>query len=210
MSENKSQYVLVPAVGLEGLQANPQQLRLFQSLHKIASSASQLQSTVTESGTAPIKVVDSIGENKAKLIECAPEDLPASRAGHPSTRVLPVVYFQRAVIRYELAIPTRASAVRAAARASAGGITIVSSTDGKPVANAMVVAFSDFATRGNARNHRVELSPAAGIMALYERVRYIIAKFAQRSSSKEGTWQIQHLTMSASIPWWSCARCPAG
>jgi hypothetical protein len=42
----------------------------------------------------PVKVVDSIGENKAKLLECEPGDLAALRASHPSVRILPVVYFQ--------------------------------------------------------------------------------------------------------------------
>jgi hypothetical protein len=35
-------------------------------------------------------VIDSIGENKPKLIECLPEQLPVLRASYPAMRILPV------------------------------------------------------------------------------------------------------------------------
>jgi hypothetical protein len=93
----------------------------------------------THTGLLPVKVIDSIGENKAKLIECGPEDLPALRASHPSLRILPVVYYQRAVVRYHVEAETRAVGTRVAAKTAAAerssiSITIVASDTGKPVA----------------------------------------------------------------------------
>jgi subtilisin len=155
MASKKTQYILVPSVGLAASEANPKQLHFFQALHQSASSASKLHSTATEIGSVSIRVVDSIGEKKAKLVECAPADLPAFRASHPSVRVLPVVYYRRAVMRHDLGPALKVSAVRAkgkaAAKKAAITITITSSKDAKPVANAMVVAFTDFANRTGAQ-----------------------------------------------------------
>jgi len=155
MASKKTQYVLIPSGGLVVPEDNRQQIQFFQALQKTFSSATKVQSLSTQTGMLPIKVVDSIGESKAKLIECAPDDLPALRASHPSVRILPVVYFQRAVMRYEVGSRIGGAVARAkakvAAKPSATTISIVSSKDGKPVANAMVVAFTDFANRVGAQ-----------------------------------------------------------
>jgi hypothetical protein len=143
MASKKTQYVVIPAAGMVASEANPQQIQFFEALHQTASSANKVRSMSTHIGMLPIKVLDSIGEKKAKLIECVPEDLPALRASHPSVRILPVVYFRRAVMRYTIDNQFGVSAVRAkaktAAKPSTIAITITSSTDAKPVANALVV-----------------------------------------------------------------------
>jgi len=155
MASKKTQYVVLPSAGLVASEANPQQMLFFQTLQQTFSSPAKVHSLSTQIGMLPIKVVDSIGENKAKLIECSPDDLPALRASHPSVRIVPVVYFQPAVHRYRVHAPVaaRSSRAQAKARAKPGAITltIVSAKDGKPVPNAMVVAFTDFATRAGAQ-----------------------------------------------------------
>jgi subtilisin len=180
-SKKKTQYVLVPAVGLVTSEANPRQLQFFQSMHKSASSTNQVHTLDTQDGALSFKVIDSIGPSKAKLIECAPENLAALRGNHPSTRILPVVYYRRAVMRYAVGGQTGAQSARATLRAAkntrkAGAktsaksaaqagmisITITSSKDGKPVANAKVVAFTDFATRAGAQG----ITGARGQVAL--------------------------------------------
>jgi len=155
MASETTQYVIVPASGLVASEDNPQEMQFFQVLHETFSSPKKIHSMFTHTGMLPVKVVDSIGENKAMLIECAPKDLPALRAGHPSVRILPVVYFKPAVMRYEVSAKPGIAAVRARAKAAAKpgaiSITIISSKDDKPVAGAMVVAFTDFAARTGAQ-----------------------------------------------------------
>lgn len=155
MASKKTRYILVPSTGLTVPTTDAAQIQLFSSLHQTAGSSSQMQNLYTQQGTRPIKVIDSIGERKAKLIECDPEDLAAFRASHSSVRILPMVYFQRAVMRHQVrgqAAAVKASGARpAAAKAAAKGgsitLNVVSSKDGKPVANALVVAFTDFAAK---------------------------------------------------------------
>jgi subtilisin len=174
MAAKKAQYIIVPAAGLIASDSNPKQVKFFESLHasSIASSTGQqaLHTLATHSGDLGVRVLDSIGERKAKLIECAPADLPALRGAHPSIRVLPVVYFQRAVIRHQIGGKISSGVFRAsatiAAKQAALTVTVVSSKDGAPVANAMVVAFTDFATLAGAQGKtdakgRVSLSLGA-------------------------------------------------
>jgi subtilisin len=155
MPSKKTQYVVIPSSGLIVPEDNPSQIQFFQAMQQTFSSPSKIHSMSTHEGMLPIKVVDSIGENKAKLIECTPDDLPALRASHPSVRILPVVYFQRAVMRYEIGprvgVTVAGAKLKAAATPSAITITVVSLNDKKPVANAMVVAFTDFTSRTGAQ-----------------------------------------------------------
>jgi subtilisin len=154
MAEQKTQYVLVPAAGLTASEANPKQMQFFQALHATSLAANKVHSVSTAIGALPVKVLDSIGETKPKLIEAAPEDLAALRASHPSVRILPVVYFQRAVMRYEIGPPIGLAGAKAKKVAKVAGgisITITSSKGGAPVAGAMVVAFTNFAQRAGAQ-----------------------------------------------------------
>lgn len=102
MPSKKTQYIVVPASGLIAAEDNPQQIQFFQSLQQTFASPKKVHRMSTHTGLLPVKVIDSIGENKAKLIECGPEDLPALRASHPSVRILPVVYYQRADTRQKI------------------------------------------------------------------------------------------------------------
>lgn len=154
MAAKTTQYVIVPAAGLVASSINPKQLAFFQSLHQTALSANPVHDLATHSGEIRFRVLDSIGENKAKLVECASEDLPALRGAHPSLRILPMVYFERAVVRHQLGNQSsgvfRANSTTAANQ-TAMTVTVISSTDNKPVANAMVVAFTDFTTKAGAQ-----------------------------------------------------------
>src|SRR5204863_5042963 len=135
MATKKTQYVLVPAAGLTASSQNPKQMQFFQTLHATSLAAEKIHSVSTESGALPVKVLDSIGETKPKLIEAAPEDLAALRASHPSVRILPVVYFQPAVMRYEIGpqIGLTAAKAKKVAKAARGiSITITSTKGGSP------------------------------------------------------------------------------
>src|SRR4051812_29670722 len=95
---NKAQFVLLPSVGMAVPEADAHQAKLFRSLHKSSASSSRLHSSSAATRSVAVTVVDSIGETKAKLIEVALDDLPAFRSAHPSARLLPLVYYQRAVL----------------------------------------------------------------------------------------------------------------
>src|SRR5258706_2000650 len=184
-ASKKVRYVLLPSEGMAVASANTHQMQLFQSLHTAGASTSGAHTLRTETGTMSVTVIDSIGENKAKLIEVAPEDLPAFRGAHPAVRVMPLVYYQRAVVRHQaLAAPApRAgakkkaagkkkagrAATRLAATASVAAgsmaIKVTSAKDKKPVAGAFVVAFTDFAGRIGAQgttNAQGQVSLALG------------------------------------------------
>jgi subtilisin len=79
---------------------------------------------------------------------------------------MPLVYYQRAVVRYKVLATPKAASSRAGVKKAAGTtrraakavvaagaitLTVTSAKDGKPVANAMVVAFTDFASRVGAQ-----------------------------------------------------------
>ncbi len=169
MAKNKLRYVLLPSDGMTVPESNGQQREFFQVLHSVSTSDSKMHSLPTATGTMmPITVIDSIGEQKAKLIEVSPEDLPAFRGRHPSARIMPLVYYRPALSRYEVAARPAAARSRAAGNKVAGKgvkklaatqaavagsikLTVNSAKDGKAVAEAMVVAFTDFAKRVGAQ-----------------------------------------------------------
>ena len=83
MAQKKKQYVLVPAAGLTASEANPKQMQFFQTLHATSLAVNKVHSVSSELGALPVKVLDSIGETKPKLIEAAPEDLAALQSEPP-------------------------------------------------------------------------------------------------------------------------------
>lgn len=141
----KIRYVLLPSEGMTVPASNPKQTEFFRTLHQQAGKVHTL-STMAVGSTMEITVLDSIAEHKAKLIEVAPEDLAAFRGAHPSARLEAVVYYQPALIRYEVA-----EAAASVAAATTTTVTVTSSSDGKPVANAIVVAFTNFAAKSGAQ-----------------------------------------------------------
>lgn len=151
-TKTMTQYVMLPTEGMVVSEANPHQLLFFQAMHRTAASKSQLHDVATSEGALPVKVVDSIGESKAKLIEVSPDNLAALRAAHPSVRIVPVVYYQPAVHRYTVAGARSVSAkVALSAKSTVMTVTVISVAGGKPVVGATVVAFTDFANRVGAQ-----------------------------------------------------------
>ena len=168
MAKGKVRYVLLPSDGMAVSEQNPQQKAFFQVLHAVSTSeTTRTHSLSVANGTTPITVVDSIGEQKAKLIEMDPDDLAAFRGQHPSARVAPLVYYRPALMRHEVmttikALRSRVSAKKAKAKSTrlavkasvaTGSIslTVTSAKDGKGVAGATVVAFTDFAEKAGAQ-----------------------------------------------------------
>ena len=100
MASKKVQYVVVPADWPRRIRKQSgSRFNSFNPWNKPSRLPARFAAMSTHAGVLPVKVLDSIGEKKAKLIECSPDDLPALRASHPSVRILPVVYFRAR--RYE-------------------------------------------------------------------------------------------------------------
>ncbi len=172
-NSKKTRYVLLPSDGVVVPEGDAHQTTLFQALHRSAGTFGKLHSLPTRAGPIPITVVDSIGPGKAKLLEMAVEDLPNFRSVHPSVRLMPLVYFRRAVVLHRVRsapggagshpapaqapVAARGRGARAQADATANGaggaitLTVVSARDGSPVGGASVVAFTDFAAGAGAQ-----------------------------------------------------------
>lgn len=124
------QFVLLPGRGMEAA-----------DLH-----TESLVAALPEAAKPEIRVLDEIRPNGAKLVELAPQAVATLRAHRPGLRLVPIVYYRPAVLpRAEAAAPAK-KAVGAAL-----SLRVISSADGKPVAGAMVVAFTDFEGRVGAQ-----------------------------------------------------------
>lgn len=159
-------FILLPPLGIvsDTLSATPKPVSNFlYTLGGARSSAARPKSFSAVKIKTKMKLLDSIAENGAKLVEMSVEDVADLQAEQPGVRIVPeVFYYPARVLRKPLSLPRAA-----AARAGAGTITIqvVSQADGKPVAGAMVSAFTDFATKagaGGVTNARGQVALALG------------------------------------------------
>jgi subtilisin len=163
-SSNLQQFVLLPPRGMttrsEG--SNPELASFLVSL----SSAAGARTSISRGGRGrqvSLRVLDSIHEDGAKLVEMSPLAIADLRAEQPGMRIVPVVFYEPArAPRPKL--ESRVKASRAGANVKIT-LKIVSRIDGKPVAGADVVAFTDFANGEGAdgvTNSRGEVKLALG------------------------------------------------
>lgn len=90
-----------------------------------------------------MKVLDSIRDGGAKLVELAPDSVSALQAEQPGIRIVPVVYYYPA----RAPRPTPGASPKATGASLKIALSVLSKIDGKPIAGAKVVAFTDFANR---------------------------------------------------------------
>ena len=157
------QYVLLPPHGLRGAASETPHSAgaFFLSLAVTEPSSSRVELGDGRS----IRVIDSIHEDGAKLVEMTPEMASDLRARAPGLRIVPVVYYYPAIAP-KMKVASRPKPVRtrkrqtptsgpvkrpkvrkaavAALFAPAISITIASQADSSPVSGALVVAFTDF------------------------------------------------------------------
>jgi subtilisin len=102
-------------------------------------------------GGAPLKmkVIDSIHDEGAKLVELTAEEAQKLRAVQPGLQIVPVRYFQPAVHFQQIESKVAAAAGKTSATQKVV-VSVVSGADGAPVAGATVVAFTNFAQRAGA------------------------------------------------------------
>jgi subtilisin len=156
----KRRYILLPAQGVRvhgGVRATRISLPLESFLARMARSRRLAMRVRAKRGgkvgakrrarrSVPVRVLDSVRKDGAKLVEMAPEDVLAVRTAQPGLRVVPEIFYKPAVAPRPM--PKRAGVTTRAARAtSIVTVSVTSRADGKAVAGARVVAFTDFEAR---------------------------------------------------------------
>ncbi len=144
------QYVLLPQQGLRAFStpSNPSLGRFLVDLsHTVSVAESPTSYSLGEPGVE-MRVLDSVHEDGAKLVEMSPQSASALRATQPGLRLVPVVYYYPAVAPR----PMPASGPKLLAATAGVKITlkIVSQKDSRPIAGATVVAFTDFVHKAGA------------------------------------------------------------
>lgn len=143
----EQQYILLPTRGMKAPMAVAAAAAAGPAIASVHSFLTKLLPTpraVPISPKASFRVLDSIHENGAKLVQMAPESVSALRAAQPGLRLVPIVYYRPAVIRYHI----ESRATLKSGRVSAGlRLKIVAGKTANPVAHATVVAFTDFEQR---------------------------------------------------------------
>ena len=173
------QFVVLPT---RGLRATPQTssaslVPFLTALTNVrtAKSAKTFASDLGLEMKPNFKVLDSIREDGAKLVEMTADTAKDLHAAEPGLRIVPVVWYRPAVVRHEIETKVRAAQATAAAKTE---VTVTSDTDGKPVRGATVVAFTDFENRRGAQgvtNAQGVVRLALGGAATVERI-YVYPK----------------------------------
>jgi subtilisin family serine protease len=145
---NLQNYILLPAsqmqvtnnvspitndflISLSGYTQSVQRIGL-KSLHK----------RFADSPNIKMKVIDSIHENGAKLVQMDKTHLAMLRSSVPGLRICPEIFYKTALApRYTVKSVKRAHAITADKKIK---VKVISSINGSPVENATVVAFTNF------------------------------------------------------------------
>jgi len=154
----KQRYILLPSQGVRlhggGVRAARISVPLESFLSSMARSGRVAMRVRTkrrgEDGArtrvpraVPVRVLDSVREDGAKLVEMAPEHMLALRTAQPGLRVVPEIFYRPAMAPRPM--PKRTvMATRAARTTTTVTVSVTSRADKKPVAGAQVVAFTDF------------------------------------------------------------------
>jgi subtilisin family serine protease len=140
------QFIILPPRGLTADvvgTTTPLAKSFLLSLASVRESPQPVAALASARIKTKMRVIDSIHEDGAKLVEMSPENASALRAEQPGVRVVPLRYYYPA----RAPRPTPVARPQKAAVAVAITIKVVSGADGKPIAGAEVSAFTDFANR---------------------------------------------------------------
>ncbi|CAN5160295.1 hypothetical protein BH18ACT4_BH18ACT4_03120 [soil metagenome] len=144
-AKDTSEYVLLPAHGLRAKEpSTPSEGREFLLGAKVASRA---QAFDGPRGRNSMRVIGSIAPDGAKLVELTPSAALALRAAQPGLRLVPVVYYTTADVRPRPGLPGPTRPRGSAAGKQTITVQVGSSLDQSPIADAYVVAYTDFSTQ---------------------------------------------------------------
>jgi subtilisin len=130
-----------------GPEANRAVGSVLHTMFSALATGSRGGATVEVAPSARVRVLDSIRENGAKLVEMTPEAVQELRAAEPGLRIVPETFFHPALFR-----PT----IESRPKTAAGGISTrivltVRASRGGPLRGVQVVAFTDFELREGAQ-----------------------------------------------------------
>jgi hypothetical protein len=135
-------FILLPATSLQtNAESNPNitDFLVELSAHTMNRAAIKLSTrSAARSKPVQVKVVDSIHENGAKLVEMKPEDMSNFRFSYPGLRIIPEKFYRRAFIRYEVEFKVKRSQVKTTLAIN------ITDAENKPLKGIYVVAFTDF------------------------------------------------------------------
>ena len=165
-NERITQYVILPPRGTRAATSRSTSADASRDfLRSLATTGA------SESVGISLRVVDSIREDGAKLVELKESDVQRLHASHPGVVVAPVMYYRPA--RAERPKPRLLASPLSHTVAAAGPITVQvdDSWSGAGVEGALVVAFTDFANRYGAdaatdQNGQANLPFSASSVAL--------------------------------------------
>jgi subtilisin len=92
-----------------------------------------------------VRVVDSVHDDGAKLVEMHPDRASELRAAHPGLRIVPMAYFHPAVAPRHSVTPDKKK--HKGKSGASIRIRVESSSGGGPIAGVSVVAFTDYAAK---------------------------------------------------------------
>jgi subtilisin len=142
-----TEYVLLPPQGLRARgTANADARSFLQDAEGTGAGTMSL-----DGRSVPMRVVDSVSPDGAKLVELSPDAALAVRALRPDLRLVPVVYYTPAMLEPEQVVSEMGMGRRSAAAATSITLEVVSKKGGTPIANAFVVAFVDYKKRTGAQ-----------------------------------------------------------
>ncbi len=153
-SGTKQRYILLPPQGVRVHGGGVRAARISAPLESFLSSLARPSRVAMRVRTTrgakratrravSVRVLDSVREDGAKLVEMAPEHMLALRTAQPGLRVVPEVFYRPATAPRPLPKRT-ATAARATRAATTVTVSVVSRADRKPVHGAQVIAFTDF------------------------------------------------------------------
>jgi subtilisin len=134
-------FIILPPLGVRLASAGVRLVhRALPLEHFMAAIARPRQVAKRDVEGATVKVLDSIHEDGAKLVEMRPEDVMKLRTAQPGVRVVPEVFFRPARAPRP---QVHAAAAASARRTMTVTLRVISRAGGKPVAGADVIAFTD-------------------------------------------------------------------
>jgi len=154
----RQRYILLPSQGVRvhgrGVRAARISVPLESFLSEMARSGRVAMRVRAKRGgkagrrratrSVPVRVLDSVREDGAKLVEMAPEHMLALRTAQPGLRVVPEMFYRPAMAPRPM--PKRSvMAARTARTTATVTVTVTARADRKPVAGAQVIAFTSFA-----------------------------------------------------------------
>jgi subtilisin len=117
------------------------------TLESVRMAAAPARALAAANVPTHMKVLDSIADTGAKLVEMSVEDVANLQAAHPGLRIVPEVFYYP----HYAPRPKIASTPKAGAAAIKIEIQIVSKADARAISEANVVAFTDFVSGAGAQ-----------------------------------------------------------